>query len=79
MADEPKSRSPWYKRFWDGLGHYEKLQTLWQLAVSFYVTSTTVSVLPGGWHPPQYWAVAGLAFFGAWAPLPQPSPSGPRN
>jgi hypothetical protein len=26
----------------------------------------TVSVLPGGWHPPQYWAAAGLAFFGAW-------------
>ncbi len=59
--------SPWWKRLWDGLGHYGKLKTLWQLALSLYFTSTTVSVLPGGWHPPQYWAIAGFAFFGAWA------------
>jgi hypothetical protein len=28
--------------------------------------SYVVSVLPGGWHPPQYWAIGGLAFFGGW-------------
>jgi hypothetical protein len=54
----------WFQRFWDFLGHYGNLQTLLGLFASFGVSSYVISVLPGGWHPPQYWAVLGTAFFG---------------
>ncbi len=56
-----------FKRVWAWVGHYSKEQTVIGLATSLGVTSKAISIMPGGWHPPQYWALAGVWFFGTWA------------
>lgn len=50
------------RRLWNSIGFIGDLQTLWGLLVVFGGASWVMSTLPGGWHPPQYWLVAGTAF-----------------
>lgn len=58
--------SNWAKA-WKIVGHISNLQTVWGLGVAFLTTSRVISGLPGGWHPPQYWAIAGAWFCLTWA------------
>lgn len=57
------------QRLRDFLGHVGNIQTLFGLFASFGISSAVISRLPGGWHPPQYWAIFGTAFFGTWLSL----------
>jgi hypothetical protein len=55
------------KRAWEAIGAFSRVRTIWQLVAATGIASEVVSRLPGGWHPPQYWALAAFAFFGTWA------------
>lgn len=57
----------WPERIWGFVSTASNLVFLWQVAVAMATASTVVSTLPGGWHPPQYWLVAGSVFFVTWA------------
>lgn len=54
------------RRFWAAVETYGTLQTLGQMAAASGVAAWGLSVMPGGWHPPQYWVSAGALFFGTW-------------
>jgi hypothetical protein len=60
-TDKPESV---FSKFWNWLSHFGNLQTLFGLFTTFGVSSYVTSMLPGGWHPPQYWAVFGTVLFG---------------
>lgn len=63
MAD--KTDKNWLERLSDWLAHWSNIQTVGQLFAAFGVTSFVTSMLPGGWHPPQYWAAFGTVLFGS--------------
>jgi hypothetical protein len=54
------------RQFLELVGHIANLQTAVPVVVSFAASSWVISVLPGGWHPPQYWAAFGLMFSLSW-------------
>lgn len=57
----------WFKSLWARLGDASTIAWLWSLFLAAGVTSRKISVMPGGWHPPQYWALSGAWFFGTLA------------
>lgn len=64
MAEKTVEKRHWLATAWEWLSHYGNLQTLGSLFASFGISNWVTSMLPGGWHPPQYWAVFGTALFG---------------
>jgi hypothetical protein len=62
MTDQ-KEPSVW-KRLWDFIGDIGKIRTILALTGASGAVTAVTSRLPGGWHLPQYWAVAAFTFFG---------------
>ena len=64
MADEKNpSTGDRIKKFLSDVTLFWRLgQMAGALGISTYVTS----ILPGGWHQPQYWLAAAFAFIGSW-------------
>jgi hypothetical protein len=54
MADDT-----WFKKALGWIENFGTLKTLFTTAAALAVSSGVVSILPGGWHQPQYWAVFG--------------------
>lgn len=52
-------------KIWSALGHASTLHWIFGLFVSSTVTSRAMSLMPGGWHDPQYWTLASSWFFGS--------------
>lgn len=56
--------SQFAKTVWNAIGHLSTLSWAGSLFVAFVAASGVMSVMPGGWHPPQYWLLAGSVVFG---------------
>lgn len=56
----------WFRKAWKAIDAYGNVRTIVQLLAAFGASNWLTSLLPGNWHPPQYWLTAGTAFFGAW-------------
>lgn len=52
-----------FKKALGWIENFGTLKALFTAAMAFVVSSGVVSVLPGGWHQPQYGAVFGAALF----------------
>lgn len=62
----PEPSTPWH-RFRKFITDYGDIQTVMGLAAGFITAARKLSLMPGGWHPPQYWFSAFAWFFGGWS------------